>query len=40
MSKIIDSPCKDCRDRTLGCHGNCKKYKLWKEKLEEYNKRK
>ena len=20
-------PCKECADRTVGCHGNCQKYK-------------
>lgn len=25
------SPCKDCINRALGCHSNCKSYKEWKE---------
>ena len=23
---MIESPCKDCRDRELHCHGKCEKY--------------
>lgn len=22
----MTSPCKDCKDRTLGCHSKCEKY--------------
>jgi hypothetical protein len=25
-------PCKDCTDRTVGCHSKCKKYIEWKNK--------
>ena len=28
---IIDSPCKDCKDRYLGCHSKCEKYIEYKE---------
>ena len=40
------SPCKDCSDREIGCHGKCNIYKQWKIDLnklrdniyhEEYN---
>lgn len=24
------APCKDCIDRTLGCHSNCTRYREWK----------
>lgn len=22
-------PCKGCKDREMGCHGKCEKYKAW-----------
>ena len=25
------SPCKDCPNRTPGCHDSCDKYKLWRD---------
>ena len=28
------SPCKGCTDRTLTCHGFCKRYQAWKEEHE------
>lgn len=28
-------PCKDCSDRTVGCHSKCKKYIEWKEKVHQ-----
>lgn len=27
-------PCKDCADRHLGCHSECKKYLAYKESWE------
>lgn len=32
-------PCKDCADRHEACWGKCEKYKAWKERLDEVNKR-
>lgn len=29
---IIDSPCKECKERFLGCHSKCEKYIEYKEK--------
>lgn len=29
---IIDSPCKDCKERYLCCHSKCEKYIEYKEK--------
>ena len=23
-------PCQECNDRTISCHGDCKKYEEWK----------
>ena len=33
------SPCKGCTDRHEACWGKCEKYKVWKLRLEEVNKR-
>lgn len=33
------SPCKDCADRHEACHDKCEKYKAWKSRLDEVNKR-
>lgn len=33
------SPCKDCIDRNEACWGKCEKYKAWKSRLDEVNKR-
>lgn len=27
-------PCKDCKDRHVGCHGDCERYKQYKAELE------
>lgn len=27
----IQSPCKDCPDRYLGCHSHCEKFKVYEE---------
>lgn len=32
-------PCKDCADRHESCCGKCEKYKAWKSRLDEVNKR-
>lgn len=31
-----ENSCYDCKDRKVGCHGTCDKYKSW---LEEHKKR-
>ena len=33
------SPCKDCTERNEACWGKCEKYKSWKSRLDEVNKR-
>lgn len=39
-SPIRDKPpCKDCTDRHEACWGKCEKYKAWKSRLDEVNKR-
>lgn len=27
-------PCKDCKQREIGCHSNCDLYKQYKQKFE------
>lgn len=45
MPNRIDSPtreqppCKDCTERFTACHDKCEKYKEWKLRLDEVNKR-
>lgn len=39
MSKWIHAPCQNCKDRHVGCHGNCEIYLAYaneskKKKLE------
>ena len=34
---INTAPCKDCKDRHLGCHGECEKYKEFKEYRNKIN---
>lgn len=31
------APCKDCRERHLGCHSECEKYKAYRETLDSKN---
>ena len=33
---MINSPCKDCTDREIGCHSICENYKYFRRKLDEY----
>lgn len=32
------APCKDCKDRYLGCHDRCEKYKTFREDVFEWGK--
>lgn len=32
-------PCFECKDRKVGCHSKCKRYKEYKELLEEDRKK-
>lgn len=36
MSRAPTSPCKDCPDREVGCHGGCEKYKEYRAALEAH----
>ena len=39
-SPIRDKPpCKGCEERHEACWGQCEKYKAWKSRLDELNKR-
>ena len=29
------APCKDCPDRTVGCHGRCERYQAFRELKEK-----
>lgn len=30
MKTVMDSSCKDCTKRQIGCHGHCERYAAWK----------
>ena len=32
---MINPPCKDCADRTIGCHSGCEKFKEFQAKQAE-----
>lgn len=32
---MIVAPCKDCKDRVLGCHSTCEKYNAFKKEKEK-----
>ena len=29
------NPCRNCKERKVGCHGECSKYKAWRQEYEE-----
>ena len=33
----MDAPCKGCKDREIGCHSLCEKYKSWRKWKDEEN---
>lgn len=35
MSRSMMCPCKGCQDRTITCHGGCKRYQEWKSEHEK-----
>ena len=35
MTNRLTAPCKDCLDRSVGCHGKCEKYKAYRVKVDE-----
>jgi predicted methyltransferase len=36
-AKNKEYSCKDCKDRSLGCHDKCEKYKSFKNMLQTRN---
>ena len=34
---MLNSPCRNCPDRKLKCHGNCSKYEKYKETVKAIN---
>lgn len=32
------APCKDCNDRSVGCHSSCERYKKWAQDYDEQKK--
>lgn len=36
----LSSPCKGCKERTLGCHSNCDEYLDYRHKVDAENKEK
>lgn len=34
MTNRLHSPCKDCPDRVVGCHGKCEKYKAYRVEVD------
>lgn len=35
MTNKLNSPCKDCTDRAMGCHGKCDKYKAYRVEVDK-----
>lgn len=35
----MEAPCYKCSDRKLGCHSTCDKYKEFKERIEDWHKK-
>ena len=42
MKPLVESPCRDCADRVVGCHSNCERWAAYRVKADEakrkYNK--
>lgn len=38
MCNAVQSSCKDCKNRTIGCHATCEAYKKYKEEHAKYRK--
>ena len=36
MYKETKPPCYQCKNRKVGCHGNCKTYRDWKAERDEF----
>lgn len=33
-SDPFDCPCRDCAERSVGCHGECEGYLEWRKKVQ------
>ena len=33
----MEAPCKDCREREIGCHGTCGRYQAFAERKRAQN---
>ena len=36
---MIQGGCKDCKQRSLGCHANCEQYKRFKSEIDSVRER-
>lgn len=36
LTYSVKAPCQECKERELGCHEWCKRYKEFKEEVERY----
>lgn len=37
FEEVIDGPCHYCKDRKVGCHGKCDKYKEYRKVVDRMN---
>ena len=37
FEEVIDGPCHYCKDRKVGCHGKCDKYKEYRKAVDYMN---
>lgn len=37
MRPKLTAPCKDCKERSPGCHGRCEKYRDYRAELDVEN---
>ena len=35
---MMEAPCKDCAERTMGCHGTCARYAEYREAFDAQKK--
>lgn len=35
IHRMVKPPCHGCTDRRVGCHGECQRYKEYKEKMSD-----
>ena len=37
FEEVIKSPCQYCKDREIGCHSKCNKYKEYRKAVDHMN---